>query len=167
MVILGIDPGSRTAGHGLIKICGNKLTYLSSGVLHYRNSSHFLDKLGGIYQSCQQLTEQTNPDEIAVEALIYVKNVNSLSKLAQARGAMLASFTQTHKNKVFEYGPNLIKNAVAGYGHADKRAITKTLRMILGDSLSFERHDESDALATAVCHALTRFQRHLFKEKSV
>ena len=164
MVILGIDPGSRSAGHGLIEIRGNKLSYLSSGVLRYQNSSNFLDKLGDIHLSCQQLTEQTNPDEIAIEALIHVKNVNSLSKLAQARGAMLASFVQTHKNKVFEYGPNLVKNAVTGYGHADKDAVTKALRMILGAGLSFKRHDESDALAIAVCHALTRPRRNSFRE---
>ena len=159
MVILGIDPGSRTAGHGLIEIQGNKITYLTSGILHYRNTSSFMDKLGDIYQSCQQLTQQTNPDEIAIESLIYVKNVNSLSKLAQARGAMLASFVQTHKNKIFEYGPNLIKSAVSGYGHADKDAVTKALKMILGTNLSFNRHDESDALATAICHALARSSR--------
>ena len=167
MIILGIDPGSRTAGHGLIKIQGNKLTYLTSGVLHYKSNSNFMNKLGDIYQSCQQLTQQTHPDEIAIESLIYVKNVNSLSKLAQARGAMLASFVQTHKNRVFEYGPNLIKNAVTGYGHADKDAVTKTLKMILGGPLSFELHDESDALATAVCHALTRSRQQRFKEQTI
>ena len=164
---MGIDPGSRTAGHGLIKIAGNKLTYLSSGVIQYKDSPNFLDKLGDIYRSCQQLTEQTQPDEIAIESLIYVKNVNSLSKLAQARGAMLASFVQTHKNKVFEYSPNLIKNAVTGYGHADKHSVNKTLKMILGNSLSFEKHDESDALATAICHALSRAHPRPLKERSL
>ena len=154
------------AGHGLIEIQGNKLTYLSSGTLHYKNSSNFLNKLGDIYQSCQKLTQQTKPDQIAIEALIYVKNVNSLAKLAQARGAMLASFAQTHKNKVFEYSPNLIKSTVTGYGHADKDAVTKTLKMILGISLSFERHDESDALATAVCHSLTCSRQQSFREVS-
>ena len=162
MVILGIDPGSRIAGHGLIEIQGNKLTYLASGVLRYNPNTPFIDKLGDIYQSCQKLVQQTRPDEIAIESLIHVKNVNSLAKLSQARGAMLACFAQTHKSKVFEYGPNLIKSAVTGYGHADKAAVIKTLGMILGTDL--KRHDESDALAAAVCHALTR-PRHLAQQE--
>ena len=124
--------------------------------MNYSCSGDFLNRLGAIYESCEKLIAKVRPDEIAIESLIYVKNVNSLAKLAQARGAMIASFMKTHPSRVFEYGPNLIKNTVSGFGHADKTSIQQALKLLFGDSLQFVRHDESDALAIALCHALNR-----------
>ena len=157
MVILGIDPGSRYGGHGTIEIQGRKLFYRSSGILSYNTSGNFLNRLELIYRSCRELVAHVAPDEIALESLIYVRNISSLSKLAQARGAMVAAFAETHKNKIFEYSPNIVKGFVTGYGHADKQAIEKTLGMIFGRAFSFTKHDESDALAIATCHALKHF----------
>lgn len=155
MIILGIDPGSRKAGYGLIKIEGRKISYLASGVLRYDHVDEFIDRLGLIYQSCEEIMNKYQPVEISVEALIYVKSVEALSKLAQARGAMIAAFSRTHRGRVFEYSPNTVKSSVTGHGHATKESVDKALSMMFG-KIEFKTSDESDALAIAVCHALNR-----------
>ena len=160
MIILGIDPGSRKAGFGLIEIQGRKLNYLESGVLNYDCNKDFLDRLGNIYLSCEELVKRYSPDEIALESLIYVKSVSALAKLAQARGAMAAAFMKTHGERVFEYSPNLVKSTVTGHGHADKESVDKSLKMMFKNQIErpFRTHDESDALAIAICHSLLRGQ---------
>lgn len=155
MIILGIDPGSRKAGYGLVRVEGRKISYLASGVLRYDQVDEFIDRLGLIYQSCEELMNKYGPMEISVEALIYVKSVEALSKLAQARGAMIAAFSRTHRGKVFEYSPNTVKSSVTGHGHATKESVDKALSMMFG-KIEFKTADESDALAIAVCHALNR-----------
>jgi len=155
VIILGIDPGSRKAGYGLIKIEGRKIYYLASGVLRYDHVDEFIDRLGLIYQSCEEIMNKYQPVEISVEALIYVKSVEALSKLAQARGAMIAAFSRTHRGRVFEYSPNTVKSSVTGHGHATKESVDKALSMMFG-KIDFKTADESDALAIAVCHALNR-----------
>jgi len=164
VIILGIDPGSRKAGYALIKVEGKKISYLTSGALKYDQVDEFIDRLGLIYQSCEEILKKYQPDEVSVEALIYVKSVDALSKLAQARGAMIAAFTRTHQGKVFEYAPNLVKVSVTGHGHASKEAVDKALGMMFG-KISFKTSDESDALAIAVCHALNRSMKLRLMEK--
>lgn len=156
MIILGIDPGSRRAGFGVIKVSGRKFEYLDSGVMKYDHEKTFLDRLGIIYTSCEELVEKYQPDHISCESLIYVKSIPALSKLAQARGSMIAAFMKSHQGKVFEYSPNLIKTTVSGHGHADKTSIEKAMMMLFGNKIKFETHDASDALATAVCHGLLK-----------
>jgi crossover junction endodeoxyribonuclease RuvC len=158
--ILGIDPGSRKAGFGLIEAHTNQIKYLASGVLTYDTKSDFLNRLHFIYDSCQKLSESYLPHEIALESLVYVKNISSLSKLSQARGAMIAAFSKNYRGKIFEYAPNLIKSSVTGNGHADKEAIQKGLRLMFGPQ-KFGSFDESDALAIAVCHHLLKKQNSL------
>lgn len=155
MIILGIDPGSRKAGYALIDVQGKKISYIASGVLKYDKVDEFIERLGMIYQTCDDLMTKFRPDEVSIESLIYVKSVDALSKLAQARGAMIAAFSRTHVGKIYEYSPNTIKSSVTGHGHADKDAIDKAMNMMFG-KLSFKTSDESDALAIAVCHAFNR-----------
>jgi crossover junction endodeoxyribonuclease RuvC len=155
VIILGIDPGSRKAGYALIDVQGKKISYIASGVLKYDHVDEFLERLGMIYQTCDELMIKYQPDEVSVEALIYVKSVDALSKLAQARGAMIAAFSRTKLGKIYEYAPNAVKSSVTGHGHADKEAINKAMTMMFG-KLTFKTSDESDALAIAVCHALNR-----------
>lgn len=164
MIILGIDPGSLSAGYAFIEVEGRRIKYLSSGTMIYRNISEFIDRLGHIYSSCQQIVAELFPDEIVLESLIYVKSPTSLMKLAQARGAMIAAFMKTHQGKVFEYSPNLVKSTVSGHGHADKESIQKALTMLFGER-SFNSNDESDALAVAVCHALNRKNYSIIRDR--
>ena len=155
MRILGIDPGSRKAGYAIIEVQGKKVTYITSGVLRYDGIDEFIERLGVIYQSCDELITKFNPTEISIEALIYVKSVEALSKLAQARGAMIAAFSKTHRGLIFEYAPNSVKSSVSGHGHADKESVDKAMNMMFG-KMTFKTSDESDALAIAVCHAFNR-----------
>lgn len=166
MIILGVDPGSRKAGYALIELQGKKINYLTSGIMRYDDVDEFVDRLGHIYSSCEELIEKYSPVEIAIESLIFVKSVTSLAKLAQARGAMIAAFMKKNKGKVFEYGPNLIKSSVSGHGHASKESIDKALTMIFG-KIEFKTHDESDALAIAVCHALNRDMKIVSNKKTL
>lgn len=166
MIILGIDPGSRKAGYALIDVQGKKISYVASGVLKYDHVDEFLERLGMIYQTCDELMNKYQPDEVSVEALIYVKSVDALSKLAQARGAMIAAFSRTRLGRIYEYAPNAVKSSVTGHGHADKEAIDKAMTMMFG-KLTFKTSDESDALAIAVCHALNRNMKLRLMGKAV
>jgi crossover junction endodeoxyribonuclease RuvC len=158
--ILGIDPGSRNAGFGVVEIHRQEIKYCDSGILTYESKLNFLDRLHQIFESCQKLIEIYRPEEIALESLILVKNVSSLSKLAQTRGAMVVAFSKNYLGKVFEYSPTLIKSSLVGYGHCDKEGIKKGLGLIFGQK-NFKSSDQSDALAVAVCHALMKTQRSL------
>lgn len=155
MIILGIDPGSRKAGYGIVRVEGKKVSYIASGVIKYEHVNEFIERLGIIYESCEALVNHYKPDEISIESLIYVKSVEALSKLAQARGAMIAAFSKTRRGHIYEYAPNQIKVSVTGHGHADKDAVDRALSMMFG-KIKFKTSDESDALAIAVCHALNR-----------
>ncbi len=166
MIILGIDPGSRKTGFGVIEVCGKKIRHIDSGVLHFDKAGVFLDRLGLIFNSCRELVKTYRPDEVALESLIFVKNVNSLAKLSQARGAMIAAFHSTHYQKIFEYPPNLVKNAVTGHGHATKESVIKSMQMYFGNQIEFTTHDESDALAIALTHSLLGGDTNMVKGKA-
>ncbi len=153
MIILGIDPGSRFLGFAVIDDTGRELKYIESGVLRYDKYDNFLDRLWPIFVSAKDLINKYRPDVISIESLIYVKSVTSLAKLAQARGAVLTAFLETHQGRIFEYSPNLVKMSVSGDGHADKVSIQKSLEFLFKKS-NFSSYDESDALAIAVCHAM-------------
>jgi crossover junction endodeoxyribonuclease RuvC len=166
VIILGIDPGSRKAGYALIDVQGKKISYITSGVLKYDKIDEFIERLGMIYQTCDELMTKYRPDEVSIESLIYVKSVDALSKLAQARGAMIAAFSRTHVGKIYEYSPNTIKSSVTGHGHADKDAVDKAMNMMFG-KMTFKTSDESDALAIAVCHAFNRNMKMRLMGKTV
>lgn len=153
MIVLAIDPGSVTAGYALLQKEGRKISYIASGILKFNADDEFLHRVKDIFEQTQKLLEDFEPDQIALESLIFVKSPTALMKLAQSRGAMLAALTQKFHGRVFEYSPNLVKSTVAGHGHADKEGIQKILQQYLGVT-NFKTHDESDALAIALCHLL-------------
>lgn len=153
MIVLAIDPGSVTAGYALLQKDGRKITHLASGILKFDADADFLHRVKNIYDQTLKLTEIHNPDEIALESLIFVKSPQALIKLAQSRGTMLAALTQKYHQKIYEYSPNEVKSTVTGHGHADKESIQKVIGQYLGIT-SFKTHDESDAIAIALCHLL-------------
>ena len=118
MKILGIDPGSRNAGFALIEKSHRKFNYIVSGTLTFNTKLDFVDRIGDIYDSCEKLIHELQPDAVSIESLIYVKSPTALMKLAQARGAMIAAIMKNYKGKLFEYSPNLVKSSVCGHGHA-------------------------------------------------
>ena len=155
MITLAIDPGSVTAGYALLEQQGIKIHYLTSGILKFDAGVGFLHRVKDIYEQTLGLMEKHGPDEVALESLIYVKSPTALIKLAQSRGTMLAALSQKYHQKIYEYSPNLIKATVTGHGHADKEGIQKSLLQYFGLS-NFKTHDESDAVAIALCHLLNR-----------
>lgn len=167
MIVLAIDPGSVTAGYALLEKQGRKICYLESGILKFNAKDEFLHRVKEIYQQTLALVERLNPDEIALESLIFVKSPTALMKLAQSRGTMLAALTQKYHEKIYEYSPNLVKQTVTGHGHANKEGVQKILEQQLGIK-DFKTHDESDAVAIALCHILNRssFALPLEKKKS-
>jgi crossover junction endodeoxyribonuclease RuvC len=153
-VILGVDPGSIKAGFGVLQVKGPKVKYLYSTTCYFAKDVPHLNRMEEIFLTTQKIIEKFNPHEIALESLIFVKNPNSLMKLAQARGAMLAAISETYREKVFEYSPNEVKQATIGHGHADKYVLQNWLNKLFGP-IKFKSDDESDALCIAFCHALS------------
>lgn len=153
MIVLAIDPGSVTAGYALLQKDGRKVNYIASGVLKFNSDDEFLHRVKDIFEQTSNLLEQFTPDHIALESLIFVKSPTALIKLAQSRGTMLAALSQKYHQKIFEYSPNVVKATVTGHGHADKEGIQKVLKTYFGLE-NFKTHDESDAIAIALCHIL-------------
>lgn len=164
MIVLAIDPGSVTAGYALLQKEGRRIHYLESGILKFNGKDEFLHRVKDIYDQTLTLIDRCSPDEVALESLIFVKSPTALIKLAQSRGTMLAALSQNYHEKIFEYSPNLVKSTVTGHGHADKEGIQKVLKQYLGIS-DFKTHDESDAVAIALCHLLNRGTTLVQREK--
>lgn len=164
MIVLAIDPGSVTAGYALLEKQGRKIVHLESGILKFNGKDEFLHRVKDIYEQTLALINRLSPDEVALESLIFVKSPTALIKLAQSRGTMLAALSQNYHEKIFEYSPNLVKSTVVGHGHADKEGIQKFIQQYLGIS-DFKTHDESDAIAIALCHLLNRGALQLPVEK--
>lgn len=155
LLTLGIDPGSITTGWALLKSNRNKVTYVDSGVLKFNSKTDFLNRLTEIKLKTEELIQSINPDDISLESLIYVKSPTALIKLAQTRGVILSAMVEKFEGRIFEYSPNLVKSSAVGHGHADKASVKKVLDMLIGKR-DYETHDESDAVAVALCHILNR-----------
>lgn len=153
MIILGIDPGSIVTGFGLIEIQNKKPSYLASGAIRIKSEEPYL-KLKEIYAGISEIIARYAPSESAIEQTFMNKNAASALKLGQARGAAMVALAM-HDLPVAEYSAKQIKQAVVGYGSAEKSQVAhmvKTLLKIQHDLQS----DAADALATALCHFHTR-----------
>lgn len=158
MRILGIDPGSLKVGYAVIEVVGRSLKYIFSGTIQFKSDENFFKRLIQLNGEMKTIVDTFKPDEIALESLIYVKNVSSMAKLSQARGAMISSLTDFGAENIFEYSPNLVKSTVSGHGHSSKMGIQKTIKLFFGNDFEFKTSDESDAVAIAICHSLLRGQ---------
>ena len=162
-IILGIDPGTTIMGYGLIHITGNKMELIQMGVLHLSKlASHEL-KLKKIFERTLQLVDEYKPDEFAVEAPFFVKNVQSMLKLGRAQGVAMSAALY-RDIPIFEYAPKKIKMAITGKGTASKEQVAAMLKSLLNIKEMPKHLDATDGLAAAVCHY---FQRNTNKgEKS-
>ena len=150
-IILGIDPGTSVMGYGLIKTVGNDIKIITMGILDMRNlKDHYL-KLQKIFSRTLQLIEEYHPDELALEAPFFGKNVQSMLKLGRAQGvAMSAGLYRSIP--IFEYAPRKIKVAITGNGAASKEQVALILKNILKIKELPKLLDATDGLAVAVCH---------------
>lgn len=149
-VLLGIDPGSRLTGYGVIQQQGQKLTYLGSGCIRV-TADTLPEKLQIIFDGVSEVIRQFNPQLFAIEQVFMARNPDSALKLGQARGAAIVAATNSQL-PVAEYSARQIKQAVVGTGAADKTQVqlmVKTLLKLPGTPQA----DAADALAVAICHA--------------
>jgi crossover junction endodeoxyribonuclease RuvC len=149
--IIGIDPGLRRTGWGIIESDGVRLSYVSSGLITSNADEDLAYRLRELYEGLSSVIAGSGASEAAVEETFVNENPRATLKLGQARGmALLAPAMKGLK--IAEYPPNLIKKAVVGAGHADKKQIQAMIGFLLPKA-RFESADEADALAIAICHA--------------
>jgi len=151
-VILGIDPGSRICGYGLIRTRGNHLDYIASGVIKM-GTRDFPERLDIIFSDISDIIAEHQPGAVAVEEVFMGKNAASALKLGQARGAAIVACTR-HALPVAEYSARKVKQAVVGKGQAEKKQVQQMVKSLLGLS-EVPVEDAADALAVAICHANT------------
>ncbi len=150
-IILGIDPGTTIMGFGLIKVEKNTMSFLQLNELNLSKfEDHYL-KLKRIFERTIELIDTYNPDEIAIEAPFFGKNVQSMLKLGRAQGVAMAAGL-SRQIPITEYEPKKIKMAITGNGNASKEQVAKMLQQLLGLKELPKNLDSTDGLAAAVCH---------------
>jgi len=150
MRVLGIDPGSRITGYGIVDQQGNRLVHVDNGAIFTDSAADFSGRLKKIFDGLCDVIAQYRPDEVAVENIFFSTNVQSALKLGQARGAAIVAAVHAGL-PVAEYTALQVKQAVVGQGRAEKGQVQKMLKALLGLP-EIAQADASDALAVAVCH---------------
>ncbi len=155
MVILGIDPGTAITGYGVISHQGNHLKYIACGVIRTDSKLPTADRLIEIHRQLDEIIKAYHPDAAAVEELFFNRNVTTALTVGQARGVVLLTLA-TAGLPIAEYTPLQVKQAVVGYGRAEKNQIQEMVRMLLCLPEVPKPDDAADALAIAICHAHSR-----------
>ncbi|MDT3426669.1 crossover junction endodeoxyribonuclease RuvC [Paenibacillus forsythiae] len=152
MRILGIDPGIAIVGFGFIDKNGSKLTPVQYGSIQTEAHTPEEERLLHVYEGMLQLIDRYKPDAVAMEKLFFNRNVTTAMSVGQARGVLVLAAVQRGL-AVSEYTPMQVKQAIVGYGKAEKRQVQEMVRMYLKLSAIPKPDDVADALAVAVCHA--------------
>lgn len=152
--ILGVDPGLRRTGWGLITVTGNRMSFVASGTVTSDNRRDLAERLRQLHDGLQAVLADYAPDEAAVEHTFVNKDAGATLKLGQARGVALL-VPALNAVPVAEYAPNLVKKTVVGTGHAEKDQIRMMIKVLMPKA-TFNSDDAADALAIAVCHAQHR-----------
>lgn len=148
--ILGIDPGSRRTGYGVIDVAGSKIAYISSGIIRLPEKS-LPDRLKIIFDGVSEIIQQYHPEHMGIEEVFFAKDPRAALKLGQARGAAIVAGVNAGL-PVGEYSARSVKQAVVGTGAADKNQVQMMIKQLLKLSQS-PSEDAADALAVAICHA--------------
>lgn len=162
MKILGIDPGTRITGYGLIEQQGNRLIHIDNGAIFTKVENGLALRLQTIYDGLCRIIREHSPDAVAVEEIFVAQNARSALKLGHARGAALLAGVN-HDIEVFEYSALQVKSAVVGYGKASKGQVQQMVRVLL-NLPEIAQEDASDALAVAICHANSHHQNNLLRQ---
>lgn len=150
-IILGIDPGTRFLGYGLLRINNDKVTVLQYGVLNLTKYTTQGAKFLKIHERVLGILEEFLPDEIAIESPFFGKNIQSMLKLGRVQG-MVMSLAFSKSIPIAEYEPKKIKQSVTGNGNASKEQVAKMVEIIGNIKLDAKMHDATDALGIAICH---------------
>ena len=152
-IILGIDPGTNVMGYGLLRVRGNKAQMVAMGVIDMRKTDSVYERLGYIYDRVTSIINAFKPQELAIEAPFFGKNVQSMLKLGRSQGVAIAAAVHS-KMPIHEYAPMKIKMAITGQGQASKEQVAAMLQRLLNiaaDEMP-KFMDATDALAAAYCH---------------
>jgi len=150
-IILGVDPGTTITGFGLLMVTGRTPSVITLGIIDLRKESDHYRKIKIIFEEILALIDQYHPDDLAIEAPFYGKNVQSMLKLGRAQGAAIAAALYRDL-PVFEYAPRKIKMSITGAGEASKEQVATMLMRILGFKDDNFVLDATDALGAALCH---------------
>ena len=153
--LLGLDPGLRHTGWGIVDKEGPKFRFIAAGVINPNETLSLSERLAELHESLKKLITEWKPDEAAVEETFVNKNPNSTLKLGQARGVVILT-PALFGLPVSEYTPNQIKKMIVGAGHADKNQVDMMVRTLLKTVPEHIPPDASDALAIALCHGFMR-----------
>lgn len=151
MIILGIDPGFAITGYGIVKYEGNRFSVIDYGAITTKAGADFSGRLLTINEALVSLIKKYKPDAVSVEELFFNKNIKTALSAAHGRGVALLAAAASGVN-VYEYTPLQVKQAVVGYGRAEKGQIQQMVKVILNLSEIPKPDDVADALAVAVCH---------------
>ena len=151
MRVLGVDPGTRITGYGLVDSAGGELRHVGHGVVRTDPAQPLWVRLKVIHDGIAGVVGEFGPEQVSIERCFVAKNVRSALMLGHARGAVMVA-CMCGGVDVHEYAPSEIKSAVTGHGRADKHQVAEMVRVILGLARSAPA-DASDALAAAICHA--------------
>lgn len=154
-VILGIDPGTNILGYGIIHVKGSKMTLIVMGVVRLEKLENQALKLQKIFEKVSALISEYKPDEFAIEAPFFGKNVQSMLKLGRAQGVAIAAALSCNI-PIVEYSPKKIKQSITGSGNASKEQVAAMLKSLLNFKETPEFLDATDGLAAAVCHYFQR-----------
>jgi crossover junction endodeoxyribonuclease RuvC len=154
MLTPGIDPGTAITGYGLVEGRGDRLTLVECGIITTPAGEPLPRRLYTLHAGLARLLEQHHPESAAVEQLFFARNARTALAVGQARGVVLLTLTQANL-PVFEYTPLQVKQAVTGYGRAEKQQVQQMVRVLLGLSAIPQPDDAADALGIAICHLQT------------
>ena len=164
MIILGIDPGLATIGYGVIEVIGNKFKTLEYVIISTPAKMDFANRLLKIHRDLDMIIRKYRPDDIAFEELFFNKNVKTAINVAHARGVLILT-SKMYNEELYEYTPLQIKQAVVGYGRADKNQVQQMVKFILNLEKIPKPDDAADALAVALIHAFCLKNKDLYRMK--
>ena len=162
MIILGIDPGLATLGYGVIEVVNDKRRLIQFGTLTTPAGEPMPQRLRAIFQGMNQLMDIYQPEDVAFEELFFSKNITTGMAVSAARGVALVAVVQRTDN-LYEYTPMQIKQAVTGYGGADKHQVQQMVKMLLNMKEIARPDDAADALAVALTHANSMHMKKMFR----
>lgn len=152
MRILGVDPGTAITGFGVIDTDGSKFTFVDAGVIRTPKDQPMNDRLSTVYDEMKELIEEFKPDVMSIELLFFARNVTTAMTVGQSRGIVMLAATQA-RIPIYEYTPMQVKQAVTGYGKADKKQIQEMVKNLLKLDQIPQPDDAADGLAIAITHA--------------
>ena len=164
MRIIGIDPGYAIVGYGVIDYIGNKFKIVEYGAITTESNQNMNERFKSIHDDLNTIIERTKPEFLAIEELFFNSNQKTAINVAQARGVLLLAAMQ-HDVRIYEYTPLQVKQAVAGYGRAEKKQVQQMVKLLLNLPKVPKPDDTADALAIAICHGHSYNPRRILPQK--